>query len=147
MRVCQKLIYLYRESELYPSAESFGISDEGKDHIQLSYSTVTLGTWHPFFARVVCTRDTACQLLCRHRNTTPGAVLAGALTDASSLPNPSPSGPHEQDSERESGLSQRQSSASVLILRAHGRARLESGRRVPSSVTAAAVAYPTQCRT
>lgn len=94
-----------------------------------------------------CTRDTVCQLLCRHRNTTPGAVLAGALTDTSSLPDPSPSGPHEQDSERESGLWQRRSSASVLILRAHGRARLESGRRVSSSVTAAAVAYPTQCRT
>lgn len=58
MRVCQKLIYLYRESELYPLAESI-ISDEGKDHIQPSYSTVTLGTRHPFFARVVCTRDTA----------------------------------------------------------------------------------------
>lgn len=123
MRVCQKLIYLYRESELYPSAESFGISDEGKDHIQLSYSTVTLGTWHPFFARA---RDTACQLLCRHRNTTP-VGRAHSLTDAFSLPTePLTIWTARTGFGAESGLSQRRSSASVshTLDPAHVRAML-----------------------
>lgn len=84
-----------------------------------------------------CTRDTVCQLLCRHRNTTPGAGL-GRRTDRRILA----SGPLTIWTARtgfRAGIGLVATSI-FCFCRAHG-------RRVPSSVTAAAVAYPTQCRT